>query len=320
MNNTLSQLKQWTHIVADTGNLKEIIQFKPEEATTNPTLILKAFQESCDPIEEAYRFAQQQGAQSPTLQNVWMACSVVMGEKILKHIPGRLSIEVDARLSFDTEATVNNALTLIQAFKTKAIDPKRLLIKIAATWEGIQAAKILEKQGIACNVTLIFNLVQALACAQSDVTLISPFVGRIYDWYKAKNLLDTLPEDPGVNSVKTIFKTLKSQGYTTEIMGASFRTLEQVIALAGCDRLTISTKLLEALSKSEETITQQLVPTEITSPTLAISEKEFRWQLNADPMATEKLAEGIRLFAKDSGTLEQLIADYLTQKSLPFEA
>jgi len=320
MNNTLSQLKQWTHIVADTGNLKEIIQFKPEEATTNPTLILKAFQESYEPIEEAYVFAKQQSTQSPTLQDVWMACSVVMGEKILKQIPGRLSIEVDARLSFDTEATVNNALALIQAFKSKAIDPKRLLIKIAATWEGIQAAKILEKQGVACNVTLIFNLVQALACAQSDVTLISPFVGRIYDWYKAKNLLDTLPEDPGVSSVKTIFKTLKSQGYTTEIMGASFRNLEQVIALAGCDRLTISPKLLEALSKSEDSITRKLSLTEITSPTPSITEKDFRWQLNADPMATEKLAEGIRLFSKDSETLEQLIADYLIQKSLPFEA
>ena len=320
MNNTLSQLKQWTHIVADTGNLNEIIQFKPEEATTNPTLILKAFQGTCEPIEEAYVFAKEQSGKSPTLQAVWMACSVIMGEKILKEIPGHLSIEVDARLSFDTEATVNNALTLIQAFKTKAIDPKRLLIKIAATWEGIQAAKILETQGIACNVTLIFNPVQALACAQAGVTLISPFVGRIYDWYKAKNLLDTLLEDPGVSSVKTIFKTLKSQGYTTEIMGASFRTLEQVIALAGCDRLTISPKLLEALSKSEESITRKLSSTETISPTPAITEKDFRWHLNADPMATEKLAEGIRLFAKDSETLEHLIADCLTQKSLPFEA
>lgn len=319
MINTLSQLKQWTHIVADTGNLKEIIQFKPEEATTNPTLILKAFQESCEPIEEAYALAKQQNNQPPTLSAVWMACSVVMGEKILKQIPGRLSIEVDARLSFDTEATVNNALALIQAFKSKAIDPKRLLVKIAATWEGIQAAKILEKQGVACNVTLIFNEVQALTCAQVGVTLISPFVGRIYDWYKTKNLLNTLPEDPGVSSVKTIFQTLKSQGYTTEIMGASFRTLEQVISLAGCDRLTISPKLLEVLSKSEQKITRQLSLTETIAPTPVISEKEFRWQLNIDPMATEKLAEGIRLFARDSELLEQLIMDYLRKKSLPFE-
>lgn len=319
MNNTLFQLKQWTHIVADTGNLQEIIQFKPEEATTNPTLILKTFQESCKPIEEAYMFAKKQSVKSPTLQAVWMACSVVMGEKILKQIPGRLSIEVDARLSFDTEATINNALALINFFKAKAIDPKRLLIKIAATWEGIQAAKTLEKQGIACNATLIFNPIQALACAQAGITLISPFVGRIYDWYKAKNLLDTLSEDPGVNSVKTIFKTLKSQGYTTEIMGASFRTLKQIIALAGCDRLTISPKLLEELSKSEESITKQLSSMEMTSRIPAISEKEFRWQLNADPMATEKLAEGIRLFAKDSETLEQLIANYLARKSLPLE-
>lgn len=320
MNNTLFQLKQWTHIVADTGNLQEIIQFKPEEATTNPTLILKTFQENCEPIEEAYMFAKKQSIKSPTLQAVWMACSVVMGKKILKQIPGRLSIEVDARLSFDTEATINNALALINFFKTKAINPKRLLIKIAATWEGIQAAKTLEKQGIACNATLIFNPIQALACAQAGITLISPFVGRIYDWYKAKNLLDTLSEDPGVNSVKTIFKTLKSQGYTTEIMGASFRTLKQITALAGCDRLTISPKLLEELSKSEESITRQLSSMEMTSPIPAISEKEFRWQLNADPMATEKLAEGIRLFAKDSETLEQLIANYLARKSLPLEA
>ena len=319
MNNILSQLKKWTHIVADTGNLHEIIQLRPEEATTNPTLILKAFQESCEPIEDAYTFAKEQSGKPPTLQTVWMGCLVIMGEKILKQIPGRLSIEVDARLSFDTEATVRNALALIQAFKNKAINPKRLLIKIAATWEGIQAAKMLEKQGIACNVTLIFNPIQALACAQAGVTLISPFVGRIYDWYKAKNLLDTLPEDPGVTSVKTIFKILKSQGYTTEIMGASFRTLEQVIALAGCDRLTISPKLLDALNKSEKSITQQLFLTEKTITSPIISEKEFRWQLNTDPMATEKLAEGIRLFARDSEVLEQLIADYLTQKSLLFE-
>ena len=319
MNDILSQLKQWTHIVADTGNLQEIIQFKPEEATTNPTLILKAFQASCEPIQEAYELAKQLSVQSPTLQAVWIACSVVMGEKILKQIPGRLSIEVDAKTSFDTEATINNALAIIEAFKSKAIDPKRLLIKIAATWEGIRAAEILEKQGIACNVTLIFHPIQALACAQAGVTLISPFVGRIYDWYQAKNLLDTLPEDPGVTSVKTIFNTLKSQGYKTEIMGASFRTIEQVIALAGCDRLTISPKLLEKLSNTKKLITRQLSLIETTIPNSNISEKEFRWQLNADPMATEKLAEGIRLFANDSENLKQLITHYLTQKAFSFK-
>lgn len=319
MNDILSQLKQWTCIVADTGNLNEIIQFKPEEATTNPTLMLKAFQENAELIDEAYKFTQQWNFPYPTLQAVWMACSVIMGEKILKQISGRLSIEVDARLSFNTEATVQNALTLIQAFKAKTIDSRRLLIKIAATWEGIRAAEILEKQGIACNLTLIFNSTQALACAQAGVTLISPFVGRIYDWYKVKNLLDTLPEDPGVNSVKTIFKTLKSQGYTTEIMGASFRTIEQVIALAGCDRLTISPKLLESLKVSQKTIKRQLFLPEKSEPTSVISEKEFRWQLNEDPMATEKLAEGIRLFADDSKRLEQLIKNYLSQTSINIE-
>ncbi len=318
-NSVLSQLKQWTRIVADTGNLHEINQWKPEETTTNPTLILKALQKDSEPIIEAYLLAKAEKMKVPTLQAVWMACSVVMGERILKQIPHRLSIEIDARNSFDTTTTVQNALDLVQAFSKKGLDSKRLLIKIAATWEGIRAAEILEKKGIACNVTLVFHKIQALACAQAGVTLISPFVGRIYDWYKARNLLDTMLEDPGVTSVKSIYNLLKSQGYTTEIMGASFRKVDQIIALAGCDRLTISPKLLDELDKNHKMITRQLIYPKKIKRMPTITEQEFRWQLNSDPMATEKLAEGIRLFAKDSELLEQLIANYLTKNSLHLE-
>lgn len=315
-NSVLFQLKQWTRIVADTGNLHEINQWKPEEATTNPTLVLKALQEDFTPIKEAYLLASE-GMEAPTLQSVWMACLVIIGERILNQIPYRLSIEVDARSSFDTTTTVQNALKLVQAFSKKGLDSKRLLIKIAATWEGIRAAEILEKKGIACNVTLVFHKIQALACAQAGVTLISPFVGRIYDWYKARNL--PMLEDPGVASVKAIYYLLKSQGYTTEIMGASFRTVEQIIALAGCDRLTISPKLLDQLNKDSKAIKRQLICSEKIELMQTVTEEDFRWQLNSDPMATEKLAEGIRLFARDGELLEQLIINYLTENSLPLE-
>lgn len=307
--NTLESLKKYTRIVADTGNFEEIATLKPEEATTNPTLILKAFENGDG--ENIINEAKTLIPQPYSTQALLPACTVVIARKILQYIPGRVSIEVDARLSFDTEATLSAAVHLIELAQKAGIDPKRILIKIASTWEGIQAAKILESKGIACNCTLIFNKIQALACAQVDVTLISPFVGRIYDWYKAHGLYHEQEEDPGVKSVKETFYLLKSQCYKTEIMGASFRNIQEIMALAGCDRLTIAPKFLKELIERTENLTPQLIQPTLMERTPLITEKEFRWQLNQDAMATEKLAEGIRLFAKDCETLLQKIGDYL---------
>lgn len=307
--NTLESLKKYTCIVADTGNFEEIAILKPEEATTNPTLILKAFEkgDGANIIGEAKSLVSRSYSEQALLP----ACSVVIARKILQYISGRVSIEVDARLSFDMESIVSAATHLIELAQKSGIDSKRILIKIASTWEGIQAAKILERKGIACNCTLIFNKIQALACAQSGVTLISPFVGRIYDWYKAHDLYDEQSEDPGVKSVKETFHLLKSQGYKTEIMGASFRNVKEILALTGCDRLTIAPKFLKELSEENENLTPQLIQPALVEKTALITEKEFRWQLNQDAMATEKLAEGIRLFAKDCETLLQKITNFL---------
>lgn len=306
---TLESLKKYTRIVADTGNFEEIATLKPEEATTNPTLILKAFEngDGINIINEAKALVSQPYSARALLP----ACSVVIARKILQHIPGRVSIEVDARLSFDTEASLSAAIHLIELAQKAGIDPKRILVKIASTWEGIQAAKILESKGIACNCTLIFNSIQALACAQANVTLISPFVGRIYDWYKAQGLYNEQEEDPGVKSVKETFYLLKSQGYKTEIMGASFRNIQEIMALTGCDRLTIAPKFLKELTEQTEILMPQLVQPTLIERAPLITEKEFRWQLNQDAMATEKLAEGIRLFAKDCEKLLQKIGNGL---------
>ncbi len=305
--NTLDSLKQYTRVVADTGNFEEIAALVPEEATTNPTLILKAFQSGneLEIIEEAKTLVPISYASMDLLS----ACSIVIAKRILQSITGRVSIEVDAHLSFDTEATVIAATGLIDIAEKAGIDPKRILIKIASTWEGIQAAKILEARGIACNCTLIFHKIQALACAQAQVTLISPFVGRIYDWYKSKGLCNEQDEDPGVKSVKEIFYLLKSQGYKTEIMGASFRNIDEILALSGCDRLTIAPKFLKELQERREVIKPILVQPALRGKMSLVSEKEFRWQFNQDAMATEKLAEGIRLFAKDCDTLTQRLAE-----------
>lgn len=298
---------QYTHIVADTGNLDEIRQWIPEEATTNPTLILKAFRsEGADAlIQEASTLC----GPNALPQQIAMACSVVLAKSILQVIPGRVSIEVDAHLSFDTDATVLAAQQIIKWAQHLGIDKRRILIKIASTWEGIQAAKILEGQGIACNCTLIFHAVQALACAQAGVTLISPFVGRIYDWYKTHDLWHEGEVDPGVTSVVHIFNLLKSQWYTTEIMGASFRNIDEILALVGCDRLTIAPKFLQQLKEKNDAVSLRLVPPSKVERTPEISEKDFRWQMNQDAMATEKLAEGIRLFAKDGETLCERIKE-----------
>ena len=257
--NTLEALKRCTRITADTGDAEEMRRWKPEEATTNPTLILSLFQSSeCETtLDEAYELARadcKNSKKGPTLQAVCRACLVTVAKQILKAVPGRVSIEAEARVASDTKATTEEALNLIKLCQKASVDTKRILIKVAATWEGIQAMKALEKKGIACNGTLIFHEVQALACAQANVTLISPFVGRIFDYYVTHGLWNEGDEDPGVRSVQRIFELLKSQGYKTEIMGASFRNVNEILAWAGCDRLTIAPKCLEQLSHMNEPV------------------------------------------------------------------
>lgn len=314
MNNTLQELKKVTQVVADTGDFQTMAEFLPQDATTNPSLILKAVQKPeyrplLDKVKTAF-------TSEPTdLQTDRLL--VAFGLEILKIIPGRVSTEVDARLSFDTEATLTRARRIIQLYKAEGIDTeKRVLIKIASTWEGIQAAKVLEQEGIHCNLTLLFSPIQAHACAQAGITLISPFVGRIYDWYKKSAGSNWNEEaqsgsnDPGVQSVRRIYAYYKQNGIQTEVMGASFRNVGQIKALSGCDLLTISPNLLAELQASEAALTGGLsAEWAQTQPreTFPNGEAAFRYALNDDPMGTEKLAEGIRLFAKDSETLDGLL-------------
>ncbi|MDR0647346.1 MAG: transaldolase [Puniceicoccales bacterium] len=317
--NQLESLKQWTKVVADTGDWTEMQRFQPDEATTNPSLIWKLFQKpDCDHyLQEAYGFFKSSHHRNPALQEFLECVLVTVGKKILDIIPGRVSTEVDARYSFDMKSTLEQAYRLRDLYEAYAIPSSRVLMKIAATWEGIKAAEVLEREGIACNLTLIFSRVQAIACAEAGVTLISPFVGRIFDWYSAHNLLAAGEEDPGVRSVKSIYNYLKQYRYKTEIMGASFRTLEQIIALAGCDRLTIAPKLLAQLEANAGPIMPQLQLPKIgksTMPKSPVTEKSFRWQMNEDPMATEKLAEGIRLFARDTQNLEEILLHFLEKQ------
>ncbi|MDR0392885.1 MAG: transaldolase [Puniceicoccales bacterium] len=317
--NQLESLKQWTKVVADTGDWREMQRFQPDEATTNPSLIWKLFQKPDYDhyLQEAYGFFKNNHHRNPSLQEFLECVLVTVGKKILDIIPGRVSTEVDARYSFDVESTLTQAHRLHDLYRAYAIPSNRVLMKIAATWEGIKAAEVLEKEGIACNLTLIFSRVQAIACAEAGVTLISPFVGRIFDWYNAHNLLVAGEEDPGVRSVKSIYNYLKQYRYKTEIMGASFRTVEQITALAGCDRLTIAPKLLAQLEANTRPITPQLQAPKVeksTMPESLVTEKSFRWQLNEDPMATEKLAEGIRLFASDTQKLEKILLHFLEGK------
>lgn len=308
--NTLEKLKQYTKIVADTGNLEEICQWKPEEATTNPSLLLKAFQtkQGVLVLKKARDLAQYY-YKNTDVNQIQQACAIVVAQEILQQIPGRVSIEVSARASFNTQQTIAFAEDLISLGRAYGTDVRRILVKIASTWEGIQAARYLESHEIACNCTLIFSEIQALACAQAKVTLISPFVGRIYDWYCAHQLFKEGDQDPGVLSVQRIFNLLKQQGSTTEIMGASFRNVNEILALAGCDRLTVAPKFLKQLSEMEEKVVPQLKqPESLKDKSSDITEEMFRWALNKDPMATEKLAEGIRLFAKDEELLRQMIS------------
>ncbi len=311
MENKLDQLRKMTTVVADTGDIGAIKQWQPEDATTNPSLLLNATEipEYQPLIAEAKQWALQQGGDSEqTLQDATDYLAVSIGKEILNCIPGRVSTEVDARLSFNTHATVNKAKKLITLYESHGIDPKRVLIKVAATWEGIRAAEILEKEGINCNLTLLFSFSQAVAAAQAGAYLISPFVGRILDWHKKDSGRDHYPahEDPGVLSVTKIYNFYKENGYETIVMGASFRNAGEIEALAGCDRLTISPSLMEALSTDTGILDRRLNPVTANSHTaLPIDENSFRWHLNEDAMATEKLAEGIRRFAQDQVTLEQ---------------
>lgn len=306
--NQLDQLKQFTTVVADTGNFQAIEAFSPKDATTNPSLILKAVQKD-DYRHLLEKAAREHGATGTS--GIVDRLLVAFGVEILAIIPGRVSTEIDARLSFDVESTVAKGRELIALYEAAGIPRERVLIKIASTWEGICAARQLQRQGIACNMTLLFGLPQAVACADAGAQLISPFVGRIYDWYKQSTGIDyTGADDPGVQSVKRIYDYYRKFGHATEVMGASFRNLSQIVELAGCDLLTISPDLLAELAASETLITRKLDPASAQSSTqtrLQLDEKTFRFQLNEDAMATQKLAEGIRMFCVDSVKLDALV-------------
>ncbi|SON52662.1 transaldolase [Vibrio tapetis] len=313
--NKLEQLKQFTTVVADTGDIEAIDAFQPQDATTNPSLVLKAAEmpQYDHLIQDAITWAKQQSTQRD--QQVIDAAdklAVNIGLEILKTVPGKISTEVDARLSFDKESSLSKARKLIAMYNHAGIENDRILIKLASTWEGIQAAKVLEQEGINCNLTLLFNFAQAKACAEAGVFLISPFVGRILDWFRSNtDKQEYAPfEDPGVVSVSEIYDYYKDHGYKTVVMGASFRNTDEVLALAGCDRLTIGIALLDELASSEGDVTAALEAHRDTVKPApeAMLEAAFRWEMNQDPMATEKLSEGIRNFAVDQGKLESMLA------------
>jgi len=304
----LESLKRHSLVVADTGDVDAVARWKPQDATTNPSLLLAAAQ---DPryrglVDEALERGQREAG--PTLE--WLF--VVFGREILKHVQGRVSTEVDARLSFDAEGSIAKARRLIELYESAGVGRERVLIKLASTWEGIRAAQQLEREGIHCNMTLLFSFAQAVACADAGATLISPFVGRIYDWHKAARKADDIPleEDPGVASVTRIYHYYKKFGYPTQVMGASFRKAGQILALAGCDLLTIAPELLEKLAAAEGEVARRLSPEDAARQALArvhLDEKSYRWAHNEDAMAVEKLADGIRRFDADARKLEQFV-------------
>jgi transaldolase len=306
--NQLEQLKQYTTIVADTGDFQAMKAFAPHDATTNPSLILKAVQK--DEYKPLLEKAVRDHAGRST-EEVIDRLLVAFGVEILRLIPGRVSTETDARLSFDTQGTIAKGRALIRLYEAADIARERILIKIASTWEGIRAAEVLEKEGIRCNMTLLFSLPQAIACADAQVQLISPFVGRIYDWHKKSTGQEYAgAADPGVQSVKRIYDYYRKFGYKTEVMGASFRNTSQITELAGCDLLTISPELLQKLAETDAPVTRKLSPQEARSANIdkiTLDEKAFRFMLNEDAMATEKLAEGIRLFCADAVKLEKMV-------------
>ncbi len=309
----LEQLKTMTTVVADTGDFEAIADYQPQDSTTNPSLLYKAAQMPAyrHLVEDAVSFGRDKGNTADEIA-LWTMdkLAVNFGAEILKIVPGRVSTEIDARLSFDTAGTIARAEGLIALYEEIGIDPRqRVLFKIASTWEGIRAAEHLEKQGVHCNLTLLFSFAQAVACAEAGVTLISPFVGRILDWYKDAENVTGYPadDDPGVKSVTEIFNYYKRHGYETIVMGASFRNLDEILGLAGCDYLTIAPKFLAELAEADGTVPRKLdaeAARDMDIPKVSFDEKTFRWSLNEDAMATEKLAEGIRLFAADTHKLE----------------
>jgi len=313
MANALEQLKKYTVVVADTGDFESMKKYMPQDSTTNPSLLYTAVHLSqyANLVDDAIAYGKSKGKDINEKASIAMdKLAVNFGAEILKIVPGRVSTEFDARLSFDTEASIKKARDIIALYKEVGVEKERVLIKIASTWEGIQAAKVLEKEGIHCNLTLLFSLAQAIACAEGGITLISPFAGRITDFFKKRDGKASYPpaEDPGVVSVGTIFNYYKQYGYKTIVMGASFRTKEQVLELAGCDYLTISPNLLEELQKSDIQVVRKLDPSKTTPvERINVDEKTFRWLLNEDDMATEKLSEGIRRFAADLKKLESEI-------------
>jgi transaldolase len=318
--NKLEQLKQYTVVVADTGDINSIKQYTPTDATTNPSLILTASEQPQyrHLVDEAIAYAKK--AKLPPKEQLQLALDKIFvnfGTEILKIIPGRVSTEVDARLSFDVDGSIAKARHLIDLYKDAGVSKERILIKLASTWEGVQAARVLEKEGIHCNMTLMFSLAQAIACAEAGATLVSPFVGRILDWYKKHDGVDKYAptEDPGVISVTEIYRYYKQFGYKTEVMGASFRNVDEILELAGCDLLTISPAFLSELSKAEGPVPRKLSPKDsehLSIPRIDITEKSFRYLLNENQMATEKLSEGIRKFAEDSIKLEKWTLEHLS--------
>ena len=314
----LDQLKQFTKVVADTGDFATLKEFAPQDATTNPSLILKAAQmpEYRHLLDAAIANNRNCGLAGKALLNrIVDDLLVAFGTEILKIVPGRVSTETDANLSFDADSLIAKGRRFIELYKQQGIDRERILVKIATTWEGVRAAEVLQKEGINCNMTLLFSLAQAVACAEANAKLISPFVGRILDWYKARTGKDYAPaEDPGVVSVREIYTYYKKFGHATEVMGASFRNAGEILELAGCDLLTISPALLAELRKSTAPVTRKLDPAAAAASPLerlVINEKTYRWLFNEDAMATEKTAEGIRVFAADTVKLEKFIAEKL---------
>jgi transaldolase len=316
--NLLEQLKQVTTVVADSGDVDSIKALNPVDATTNPSLILQAAKlpQYKHLIKDAIEKSTVDG--QTDIDNVCDQLIVNFGCEILKHVPGRISSEVDAKLSYDTEASIEKGRKLIALYQAAGINKERVLIKLASTWQGIKAAEQLEKEGIACNLTLLFSMAQAVACAEANVTLISPFVGRILDWYKAKEGKDFVgADDPGVQSVSRIYEYYKAHGYNTVVMGASFRNTSEIIELAGCDLLTISPALLTQLQETEGKLDVKLDATKINTQSrdaiTTLTESSFAWQHNEDAMAVEKLSEGIRNFAKDQAILEEMVAVLIKQ-------
>jgi transaldolase len=314
----LDQLKEFTKVVADTADFESMKEFKPQDATTNPSLVYAAAQKPAYAhlLEEVLADREKSGLSGhEQIEDICDHLLVQFGTDILQIVPGRVSTETDARLSYDVEGSINKARRLVKLYEERKIPRERVLIKIASTWEGLNAAEQLQKEGIKCNLTLMFSLPQAVRAAEAKVQLISPFVGRIYDWYKKENKRDyTGPEDPGVQSVDEIYTYYKKFDIPTEVMGASFRNVGQILELAGCDCLTISPELMEELSKSKEPVERKLTPEKAKSAKvekLELDEKKFRWMLNDNAMAYEKTGEGIRKFAADVIKLEKFVASKL---------